>query len=183
MVSSDLTVDVEDVGLVVCLRVPVRGTQQSRHLLAFTHWRDVQLKIFQCVPRSALHRRVEAQRLFHNLRGQGYWVGAEVMPLLRVIQKSEHPIADQVDGRLEARDEQQHEQRPEFGWLDLATLGRDQAADNVLARLAATKLDEAVKQPADLRLPGHECCRMPQRGDAVNCAAYQCAVPGELRGA
>ena len=101
------------------------------------------LAVLQHGPDIELHRGVETQQLFDCRR-----YPARVLPqkreLLRVPQKRQHAVADQVRGGLVAGNQQQaqHQQHLALGEGVSLLLRLGEGADDVVPGLAAPGLDD-----------------------------------------
>lgn len=110
---------------------------------------------------------VNPQGLLDGLRRQARVVD-EPLPLLGVPLEGEHRVADEVDRRLEAREQQQGTQRQHVLGGDPALLVRgDERADDVAARVTRALLEESGEQHVERLGRGDELRRVCRRPHPV----------------
>ena len=130
-------------------RVAVGAADQHVDPLAAADRLPRDLGVVEGDPGGALDRRVEAQRLLHRGTRERR-VGHQRGPLVRVVEQRVDGVAEQVDGRLEAGDQQHPADRHQLDRPELevpVALGGDERADQVVARLGAAQLEDALEQP------------------------------------
>ena len=91
--------DVEPVGVLERSRVAVSGAEDQDQGLACAQHSSVQLVIHEDPPESRLHRRVLPQQFVDGGRDES-GVLAQPRELPRVAQQGQHPVPDEVGGRL-----------------------------------------------------------------------------------
>ena len=174
--------DVEGVRVLIDLGIPVGGADQRDHQLALPHRFPLELDRFEGDAAGALHRGIPAERFLDRLGRQPVRVGAQRLPLRGVAEQGQHGVADQVDGGLEPGDEQENAHRQHLTRLDLVALDRDQAADDVLPRFTPSQLEEVLEELGQFLVASLQLPCVTHRLDAVQRAADDHAVAGEVRG-
>ena len=153
--------NVEAIGLREVRRIPIGRADRGDDHRPFGDRAAVDLDVRVGDARRPLHRTVVPQQLLHRAVNQRRIV-SQPAELVRMAQEGQHPIADEVDGRLMPRDEEQDaggEQLP-FAQLVARFFGGDQQAQQIVLWMAAAlgeKTAEVVGQLA--------ACGPPTRHD------------------
>ena len=97
---------------------PVGRAQKEHDVVAFPQRKAVHLAVREHTPKIGLHRRVEAQQLFHCRRDQAR-VLPESLKLIGIANQGQDAVADQVGRGLGAgaQEQAQHVQRLAFAQL------------------------------------------------------------------
>ena len=156
--------DIEPVGRLEHVRVPVGGADQDGDVVARADLEPVHRAVGPRAPDGRLRRGIEAQQLLDGRRDEA-GVVAEPGELVRVVEQRQHAVADQVGGGLVAGDQQeaQHVQHLALAQPLAAVLGMGERAQDVVAGRRRTLLDD-WPEPGVERLAGR--CAAPREGCA-----------------
>src|SRR5882724_166194 len=152
--EGDVTVvgprEVQAVGIGELRRVAVSGADEGHDHLTLADRPAPDPGFRARHPRRALHGPVVPQELLDGARDEPRRF-AQAAQLARVLQERQDPVADQVDGRLVAGDEQEDARRDQLLLVELVArlLGGDERRQEIAARRGAALGDETAEVVAD----------------------------------
>ena len=131
-------VDDEPVGLVEHGWIAVGAADGHDDLRALRHRRAVEVHVLSRGPRGHLDRAVVAEQFLDGRGDQGR-VFPQPLPVLRLAEQGDGAVPDQVDGRLEAGDEQEQRRADELGGAEPVAvfLDRHEGGKQALVRIGA----------------------------------------------
>ncbi len=143
--------DVETVGIGEDGRVPAGGGHQDDHAVTAGEGVPADSRLGERDPHRELGGRVVAEHLLDGRRGE-LRSFAQQSELVGIAQQSDHSVADEVDARLHARDQQEHADAEDLGCgEDLALLLHpDEHAQQVIGGVRPPLPDQGVQVGDDL---------------------------------